>query len=94
MKEKLISIGFGNFVSIDRIISIVTPESAPIKRLIQENRDRGMLIDATCGRRTKAVIIMDSNHVILTGLQADTIKSRINNVESDCRSKEEIIDAE
>jgi regulator of extracellular matrix RemA (YlzA/DUF370 family) len=63
---KLINIGFGNIVSANRIISIVSPESAPIKRIIQDARDRGALIDATYGRRTRAVIVMDSDHVILS----------------------------
>ena len=65
MSIKLINIGFGNIVSANRIISIVSPESAPIKRIIQDARDRGSLIDATYGRRTRAVIVMDSDHVIL-----------------------------
>ena len=65
---KLISIGFGNLVSADRIVSIVSPESAPIKRLIQEVRERGLLIDASFGRSTKAVIFMDSGNVILSAL--------------------------
>ena len=65
MGVKLINIGFGNIVSAGRIIAIVSPESAPIKRIIQDARDRGMLIDATYGRRTRAVIITDSDHVIL-----------------------------
>lgn len=78
MNNRLISIGFGNVVAINRIVSIVSPESAPIKRLIQESRDQGMLIDGTCGRRTRAVIIMDSNHVVLTALQPETIGNRVN----------------
>ena len=60
---QLINIGFGNIVSSDRIIAIVSPESAPIKRLVQDSKDQGRAIDATCGRRTRAVIVMDSNHV-------------------------------
>ena len=83
MNNRLVSIGFGNIISSNRVISIVNPESAPIKRLVQENREKGMLIDATCGRRTRAVIIMDSNHVILTALQPETIGSRLNNIEDD-----------
>ena len=70
MAIKLINIGFGNIVSANRIISIVSPESAPIKRIIQEARDRHMLIDATYGRRTRAVIITDSDHVILSAVSA------------------------
>ncbi len=74
---KLLGIGFGNLVSAERIISIVSPESAPIKRMIQEVRERGALIDASFGRSTKAVIIMDSGHVILSALTPETISSRI-----------------
>ncbi len=79
MSLKLVNIGFGNIVSANKIVSIVSPESAPIKRLVQESRDRGMLIDATYGRRTRAVIITDSNHIILTAVQPETIANRINN---------------
>ena len=73
---KLINIGFGNMVSSSRILTIVSPESAPIKRMIQEARDRSMLIDATYGRRTRAVIIMDTDHVILSAIQPETIAGR------------------
>ena len=74
---KLVNIGFGNMVNVNRIITIVSPESAPIKRIIGDAKERGTLIDATHGRRTKAVIITDSEHVILTYLQAETLVSRI-----------------
>ena len=74
----LINIGYGNMVSSDRIVAVVSPESAPIKRLIQEARDEGRAIDATCGRKTRAVIIMDSGHVILSSLITDTLSARIN----------------
>lgn len=74
---KLVNIGFGNMVSAGRMISIVSPESAPIKRIIQDSRDRGMLIDATHGRRTRAVIITDSNHVFLSYLQSETLANRM-----------------
>ncbi|HHY53028.1 MAG TPA: DUF370 domain-containing protein [Clostridiales bacterium] len=74
---KLINIGFGNMVSASRLIAIVSPESAPIKRIIQEARDRGMLIDATYGRRTRAVIVMDSDHVILSAVQPETVAGRL-----------------
>ncbi|CUH94206.1 hypothetical protein P22_0272 [Propionispora sp. 2/2-37] len=77
MEIKLINIGFGNIVSANRIVSIVSPESAPIKRIIQEARDRGMLIDATYGRRTRAVIIADSDHVILSAVQPETVAHRL-----------------
>ena len=76
---QLINIGFGNIVSVDRIITIVSPESAPIKRLIQEAKDKGNAVDATCGRRTRAVLIMDSGHVILSAIQPETIASRLDN---------------
>lgn len=75
---KLINIGFGNMVSAGRLIAIVSPESAPIKRIIQDAKDRGMLIDATYGRRTRAVIIMDSDHVILSAVQPETVAGRLN----------------
>ncbi|GEK57340.1 DUF370 domain-containing protein [Marinococcus halophilus] len=77
MSIKLINIGFGNIVSANRIISIVSPESAPIKRIIQEARDRNMLIDATYGRRTRAVIIADSDHVVLSAVQPETVAQRL-----------------
>jgi len=75
---KLINIGFGNIVAANRLIAIVSPESAPIKRIIQEARDRGMLIDATYGRRTRAVIITDSDHIILSAVQPETVAHRLN----------------
>ena len=74
---KLINIGFGNMVSAERLVAIVSPESAPIKRIIQDVRERGDLIDATYGRRTRAVVIMDSGHVILSALQPETLSSRL-----------------
>ncbi len=74
---KLINIGFGNIVSANRIIAIVSNDSAPIKRIIQEARDRGMLIDATYGRRTRAVLIMDSDHVVLSSVQPETVAHRL-----------------
>ncbi len=80
---KLINIGFGNLVSADRLIAIVAPESAPIKRVVQEARDRSMLIDATYGRRTRAVIIMDSDHVILSAILPETISGRMGNKETE-----------
>ncbi len=73
---QLINIGFGNIVSAERIVSIVSPESAPIKRLIQEAKDNKTAIDATYGRRTRAVLIMDSGHIILSAIQPETIGSR------------------
>lgn len=74
---KLISIGFGNLVSAERIISIVSPESAPIKRMIQDAREKGLLIDASFGRSTRSVIVMDSGNVILSAMQTDTLAARI-----------------
>jgi len=79
---KLINIGFGNIVSANRIVSIVSPESAPIKRIIQEARDASMLIDATYGRRTRAVIVCDSHHVILSAVQPETVAHRLTTKES------------
>lgn len=76
MPVKLINIGYGNIVSADRVIAIVNPESAPIKRIVQDARDTGLLIDATCGRRTRAVIITDSKHVILSAIQPETVGNR------------------
>ncbi len=74
---QLINIGFGNIVSASRIISIVSPDSAPIKRLVQEAKDSKMAIDATYGRRTRAVLIMDSGHVILSAVQPETVAGRL-----------------
>ena len=73
---KLINIGFGSMVAANRLLSIVAPDSAPIKRVIQEARDRGMLIDASYGRKTKAVILMDTDHVILSAFPTETISAR------------------
>ncbi|MBE3582861.1 MAG: DUF370 domain-containing protein [Limnochordaceae bacterium] len=77
MEIRLINIGFGNIVSANRIVAIVSPESAPIKRIVQEARDQGRLIDATYGRRTRAVIITDSDHVILSAVQPETVSNRL-----------------
>ena len=76
---KLINIGFGNMVAVDRIVALVSSDSAPIKRLIQDAKDEGRTIDVTCGRRTRAVIITDSEHVILSAIQAETIANRLDN---------------
>ncbi len=82
---KLVNIGFGNMVSANRMVAIVSPESAPIKRIVQEAKEKGNLIDATHGRRTRAVIITDSDHIILTYLQAETLSNRMSedNTEED-----------
>ncbi|ERM92434.1 MAG: hypothetical protein XD49_0122 [Caldanaerobacter subterraneus] len=81
MSIKLINIGFGNIISANRLVAIVSPESAPIKRIIQEAKNRGMLIDATYGRRTRAVIITDSDHIILSAVQPETVANRLTSKE-------------
>ena len=73
---KLINIGFGSMIAANRLLAIVEPDSAPIKRVIQEARDRGMLIDASYGRKTKSVILMDTDHVILSAIQPETLQAR------------------
>ena len=80
---KLINIGFGNMVSASKLVATVSPESAPIKRIIQDARDKGVLIDATYGRRTRAVIVMDSDHVILSAIQPETVANRVIEHEDD-----------
>lgn len=75
---KFINIGYGNMISAERIVTIVSPESAPIKRMVQEARDDGRAVDATYGRKTRAVIVMDSGHIILSSLVAETLASRLN----------------
>ena len=79
---KLINIGFGNMISAGRLVAIVSPDSAPIKRTVQEARDRGTLIDATYGRRTRSVLIMDNDHLVLSALQPDTVASRLESREA------------
>ena len=74
---KLINIGFGSLVSQERLVAIVSPDSAHIKRMVQETRERGMLIDATYGRRTRAVLIMDNDHLVLSALQPETVSNRL-----------------
>ena len=86
---QLINIGFGNMVSSARLIAIVSPESAPIKRIVQDAREQGRLIDATCGRRTRAVIVMDSDHVILSAVQPETVAARLNDNEEEQAQDEE-----
>ena len=73
---KLINIGFGSFIAAKRVLSVLSPDSAPIKRVVQEARDRGMLIDASYGRKTKSVILMDTDHVILSAIQPETLQAR------------------
>lgn len=77
MNIKLINIGFGNIVSANRIVAIISPESAPIKRVIQEARENRMLVDATYGRKTRAVIVTDSGHIILSAVQPETVANRL-----------------
>ena len=86
---KLINIGFGNMVSAGRLIAIVSPESAPIKRMVQDARDRGILVDATYGRRTRAVLITDSDHISLSALQPETVAGRLNGREEISGEEEE-----
>ena len=75
---RLINIGYGNMLSSSRIIAIVSPDAAPVKRMIQNAREMGMLIDASCGRKTKAVIVTDSDHVVLSAVQPETVAHRVN----------------
>ena len=79
---RLVNIGFGNMVAASRLVAIVSPESAPVRRLVQDARETGRVIDATYGRRTRAVIIMDSDHVVLSAIQPETIANRLNNKET------------
>ena len=74
---KFINIGFNNMVAAQRVVTLITPDSAPIKRLIQDSRDAGRLLDCTCGRRTRSVIVTDSDHVILSAIQPETIAARL-----------------
>ena len=88
MDIKLVNIGFGNIVAANRIISIISPESAPIKRIIQEARDKGMLVDATYGRRTRAVVVVDSGHIILSAVQPETVANRLVSQTTDSEEEE------
>ena len=81
METRLISIGHGNILAANRIVAIISPDSAPVKRIIQESRERGTLIDATYGRRTRAVVITDSGHVVLSAVQPETLANRYHNRE-------------
>ena len=89
---KFINVGFGNMVAVERVIAIVSPDSAPIKRLVQSARDDGRIVDVTCGRRARAVIITDSDHVILSAIQAETIAGRLagNDAADDADEDEEV----
>ena len=86
---KFINIGFGNMVAADRIVTIVSPESAPIKRLMQDAKAEGRVIDVSCGRKTRAVIITDSDHVILSAIQAETVANRLDSGDNSIDSEEE-----
>lgn len=90
MGMKLVNIGFGNMISAQRLISVIGPDSAPVKRMIQEARDAGELIDATYGRRTRAVLIMDSGHIVLSALQPETVAARLGEKETQT-SEEELV---
>ena len=85
---QFINIGFGNLISAQRLIAVVSPDSAPVKRLVQESRDRGMLIDATYGRKTASVLIMDSDHVVLSALAAERLAPRLCMTVSDMTEEE------
>ena len=89
---KLINVGFSNIVSSDRIIAIVSPESAPLKRMVQEAREAGNLIDATYGRRTRSVIITDSGHVILSAIQTETVAGRLSGKDTESIMEEDEIE--
>ena len=91
---KFINIGFGNMVAVDRIVALVSSDSAPIKRLIQDAKDEGRTIDVTCGRRTRAVIITDSEHVILSAIQAETIANRLDSEDGTDTAEEESEDGD
>ncbi len=86
---KFINIGYGNMVAVDRIVTLVSPDSAPIKRLIQDAKDDGRVIDVTCGRKTRAVIVTDSEHVILSAIQAETIANRLDGDDTGDPAEEE-----
>ncbi len=84
---KLLNIGFGNMVTAGRIIAVIGPDSAPVKRMVQEARDAGKLVDGTAGRRTRAVLLMDSGHIVLSALQPETIGGRLQNDTEEGKSK-------
>ena len=84
---KLLNIGFGNMVAAGRMVAVIAPDSAPVKRLVQEARDGGRLVDATAGRRTRAVIMMDTGHVVLSAVQPETIAGRLQNDTEEGKSK-------
>ena len=85
---QLVNIGYGNMLSSSRIIAVVSPDAAPVRRMIQNARDKGMLIDASCGRKTKSVIVTDSDHVVLSALQSETVAHRVNDDEQPLKNDE------
>ncbi|MBQ8005609.1 MAG: DUF370 domain-containing protein [Clostridia bacterium] len=89
MYMKFINVGFGNMVALERIVALVSPDSAPIKRLVQDSKDEGRVIDVTCGRRTRAVIITDSELVILSAIQTETIANRMDSDSDDDEVRED-----
>ncbi len=86
---KFINVGFGNMVAVDRVVALASPDSAPVKRLVQDAKDDGRAIDVTCGRRTRSVIITDSEHVILSAIQAETIANRLDNSDASYDEEED-----
>ena len=86
---RFINIGFGNMVAAERVVAIVSPDSAPVKRMIQDGKDAGRIIDVTCGRRTRAVLITDSDHISLSAVQTETISNRLNDGFEDEEDEEE-----
>jgi regulator of extracellular matrix RemA (YlzA/DUF370 family) len=89
IRVELVHVGFGSFIALNRVTSILTPESAPIKRLIQEARERNALVDATYGRRTKAVIVQDNGHIVLAAILPETIAARVGQGRSERRGSED-----
>lgn len=87
--NRLINVGFGNIVNANKVVSIISPEAAPVKRMVQNAKDNGMAIDATCGRRTRAVIVTDSGHFVLSALLPETIAARVNGNDSTITTKGE-----
>ena len=88
--NRLVNIGFGNIVNTNKIISMISPEAAPVKRMVQNAKDNGMAIDATCGRRTRSVIVTDSGHLVLSALLPETIASRANGIDFVSSTKGEV----
>jgi len=86
---KLVNIGFGSMVAVDRIMAVVSPDSAPIKRMAQEARDRGILIDATFGRKTRAVLILDNDHLVLSALTPEAVTGRVEGGPANAQEEEE-----